>query len=271
MSCSAFAATAATDDVSARAVTVWFLDTDDPIGVLSATPPTDVVAAQKLASGIYGDRVLVPIHDTDLSTAAAAQDSHVYAGWYGPLAVISCSLFDTDEPSALTRTIATVHPSAAATLLVTDPETSFGVFARWEDGELRRSFAAHPVTIHENLGLPYPFEKPFWAGEYPLRYAAGVAPEPMALPFHPQQIAEEANREWLGFRFTTPLSETDLDPTRIPVTAFAIHPAGHLSGEQDWSRYRANNGLVTTPGPATTGSDDAGPKQRGRLARYFGF
>ncbi|MED5800014.1 hypothetical protein VX037_03095 [Gordonia sp. Z-3] len=262
--------------MSARAVTLWFIDSDDPIAQLSADPLNDVVAAQKLAATIYGDRVLVPVADTDLATAAAAADAHVYAGWYGRLSVLCCSLFDTTEPSTLTRTLASIRPSSAATLLVTDPDRSAGAFARWEHGELRRSFAADPVTIFEDSGLPYPFERPFWAGEHPLRYAPGVPAEPLALPFHPQELAEQANREWLGFRFTTPLADTDLDPTRIPVTAFAIHPADYVPAEEDWARYQGNltvsgSAVADDGADAASGSPAPPPKRRGRLARYFGF
>ena len=201
--------------MSARAVTLWFIDTDRPADALaeqSADPgfANDVGHAHELAARIFGDSVLVPLVDTDLATAAAADDSHVYAGQYGYLAVVSCSLFATRRPSTLTRTIASIRPSAAATLLWTEPDEALGVFARWESGELRRSFAADPVTIHENEGLPCIFEKPFWAGEKPLQYIEGVPAEPMALPFHPAELAEEANREWLGFRFTPPTGENDL-------------------------------------------------------------
>ncbi|AZG45371.1 DUF6928 family protein [Gordonia insulae] len=261
--------------MSARAVSLWFIDSDDPVALLGSTPANDVVAAQKLAEAIYGDRVLVPIVDTDLATAAAAQDPHVYAGWYGRLAVITCSLFAANQPSTLTRTIASIRQSAAATLLYTDPETSVGAFARWENGELRRSFAADPVTILEDNGLPFPLERPFWGGEHPLRYAPGIPAEPLALPFHPQELAEESNRAWLGFRFTRPFGENDLDPARIPVTAFAIHPADYIPAEADWARYQHSKN-VGTPGAGSAAPNpvDAEPspvRRRGRIARYFGF
>ncbi len=164
--------------MSARAATVWFIDSPAPADDLRTVvraPQHDHQHAQQLASKIYGDSVLVPLVDTDLATAAAAKDHHVYVGFYGSLAVISCSLFETATPSTLTRTLAAIRPSAVTTLLYTEPDTSFGAFARWESGALRRSFSADPVTIHEDHGLPFTFEKPFWGGgEFPLTYAEGV-------------------------------------------------------------------------------------------------
>lgn len=263
----------------------------------------DTEDAKRLAATLFGDSVLVPVADTDLASAAASDDSHVYAGSYGSLAVVSCSLFATVKPSSLTKTIATMRESPATTLLFTNPAESIGVFARWENGELRRSLAANPVDLYEDIGLPFVFEGPFWGGDHPLRYAPGVAPEPLALPFHPQQLAEQANREWLGFRYTHPLAATDYDPSRIPVTAFAIHPAGYEVTEADLDDYRRNSArtravpvaMPPIPGPvpstapteastappapltapvdASTAPEpaDAAPKKRGRFARYFGF
>ncbi|MGC4935693.1 DUF6928 family protein [Gordonia sp. DT30] len=279
--------------MSARAVTLWFIDTDDPAGLVRGGLANDVTAAQRLASAIYGDSVLLPVADTDLASAMTAETPHVYAGHYGRLSVVSCSLFATGRPSELTRTIASIHRSAATTLLYTDPATGTGTFARWEDGELRRSFSATPVDYLEDEGVPYPFEGPFWGGEHPLRYAEGVGPDLLALPFHPQQLAEESNRTWLGFRFTHPLAPADADPARIPVTAYAIHPADYVPTPDDIDRYHAvsaqgaaaqglagqdisGHGVPGQSGSAapanTAGEADAAPKpKRGRLARYFGF
>jgi hypothetical protein len=46
-------------------------------------------------------------------------------------------------------------------------------FAVWEDGVLVRSLSLSPDGGGlENIGEPYDFEVPYWAGEYP------VEPEP---------------------------------------------------------------------------------------------
>ncbi|WP_439031967.1 DUF6928 family protein [Gordonia terrae] len=251
---------------SARAATVWFIDTDDPASILRTEAHNDSQHAQQVATAIFGDSVLVPLVDTDLATAAAAKDNHVYAGFYGPLAVVSCSLFESTAPSTLTRTLTSIRRSAATTLLYTEPETSLGVFARWEAGTLRRSFAADPVTIHEDHGLPFTFEKPFWGGEHPLSYADGVPTAPMSLPFHPAQLAEEANRAWLGFRYTHPLAPSDVDPARITVTCFALHPAEYEPTAADYDNYReATAARSRVPQPEVT------PRKRGRIREYFGF
>ncbi|MFT4125354.1 MAG: hypothetical protein QM662_03895 [Gordonia sp. (in: high G+C Gram-positive bacteria)] len=265
--------------MSERAVTLWFIDTDDAPSLLRAGVVNDVTAAGRLASVIYGDNVLLPAVDTSLAAAMNTNDPHIYAGHYGPLRVLTCSLFATDRPAGLTRTITAIQKTAAITLLYTEPATGTGTFARWENGELKRSFAATPVDIIEDQGLPYPFEGPFWGGKHPLRYAEGAQPDPLALPFHPQQLAEESNREWLGFRFTRPLAPTDVDPRNIPVTGYAIHPIDYEPTPEDTERYHeASARAAATPPPADPESgsesgDDTGapPRPLGRLARYFGF
>ncbi|MFE0748441.1 DUF6928 family protein [Gordonia sp. NPDC058843] len=253
---------------SARAATVWFVDTDDPVSILRTEGHNDSQHAQQVATAVFGDSVLVPRVDTDLATAAASRDTHVYAGFYGPLAVVSCSLFETTTPSTLTRALERIRPSATTTLLYTEPDTSLGVFARWESGTLRRSFAADPVTIHEDHGLPFTFEKPFWGGEYPLSHAEGVPTAPMSLPFHPAHLAEESNREWLGFRYTHPLAESDLDPARITVTCFALHPAEYEPTPADYENYRA---ATASRAQERTASPDQHTRRRGRIREYFGF
>ncbi|GAC68299.1 DUF6928 family protein [Gordonia soli] len=252
--------------MSARAVTLWLLDHPDPAGLVRAGLTGNLDAARDLAGRVYPDNVLVPVVDTNLAAAVAATDPHVYVGAFGPIAVITCGLFATTTPSDLTRTVAALHPTGSTVLLVTDPASTVGAFARWDEGELRRSFAATPVSITEDIGLPYVFEKTYWAGDHPLQYANGHDPEPFALPFHPQQLAEDANRDWVGFRFTHPLAPTDTDPARIPVTGFAIHPAGYVPPPVPNLDAR-----TAGPTPAAPPSVPESAPHRGRIARYFGF
>ncbi|MFW0791460.1 DUF6928 family protein [Gordonia sp. CPCC 205333] len=275
--------------MSNRALTLWLIDDDDPAALLRGPLHNDVAQARELAARIYGDSVtLVPLAATNLAAAMAGDDSHAFVGSFGSASVIASPLFATRQPSTLTKTVASVAPAKVATLLHTDPVESIGVFARWEDGVLRRSFSANPIDIYEDSGLPFVFESPFWGGEYPLQYAEGVAPQPLALPFHPAQLAEHANREWLGFRFTPPAVADDVDPARIPVTAFAIHPAGYQPSGDDERAYAAS--LAATPATAAPtsappnqlatafhGADGGDPEtsgeapKGGRVRRYFGF
>ena len=59
--------------------------------------------------------------------------------------------------------------------------------------------------------MPLPFERPYWAGEFPLDTATDT---PLALPFSPSSLLHAAHRDWLGF---------DLEPggLDVPVHGFA--------------------------------------------------
>lgn len=256
-----------------RALTLWLIDDDDPIALLRGPLHNDIARARELATRIYGDAVLVPAGATDLATAMRADSSYVSVGAFGSASVISSALFASREPSTMTSTVASVAPAKVATLLHTEPSESVGVFARWEDGRLRRSFAADPIDIFEDSGLPFVFESPYWGGEHPLQYAHGVAPQPLALPFHPAQLAEQANREWLGFRFTPPAFEGEVDPTRIPVISFAIHPAGYVPSSADERAVAAPQagGWNIAQAPAGDPTPPAEAPKPGRVRRYFGF
>ena len=90
----------------------------------------DVDAAKKISSAIYGDSVLVPSVDTNLAAAMDSDSSQVYAGFYGPLTVVSCSLFATSKPSTLTRTASAAPVIATSAPRATSPY-AVSSRARW--------------------------------------------------------------------------------------------------------------------------------------------
>jgi hypothetical protein len=51
-------------------------------------------------------------------------------------------------------------------------------------------------------------------------------PDPQSLPFHPQEFAEAANAEWLGFRYTGAPKPGELDPNALPVCGFTMYVPG---------------------------------------------
>ncbi len=265
--------------MSNRALTLWIIDDEDPIQRLNGPLNNDLGAATTLLERVYPDNVVVPVAVTSLAVAMATDAPYAYAGSYGSVSVLASAAFATVRPSELTDTVAELAPTQSATLLHADPGSAVGAFARWEKGELRRSFSANPVDIYEDDGVPYIFESPFWGGDHPLRYQPGVTPEPLALPFHPAHLAEESNRSWLGFRFTPPAAAADIDPTRIPVAAFAIHPAGYEPAEDEQQSYTDNviQAPVAPPMPVEPVEPPAPPvepptpSRGGRVKRYFGF
>jgi hypothetical protein len=260
---------------------LWFVNSSDPAAQIRQGLQHDPAAAGALAAALCPDMTTVPTGETTLTAAATPADDQLFVGVYGALAVVTSPVLATSTPSTLPEAWISALPAEVTIMLHTDPATSLGAFARWEAGELRRSFSANPVDILENNGLPFIFEGSFWAGEHPLVYAEGAQPDPQALPFHPQEFAEQAIREWLGFRFTTPLDSTDTDPATITVSGFAIRPKGYEPTEADVELGLSNTDVPTRNGPASNAPGSNRPESGapegseahapGRVARWFGF
>ena len=86
-------------------------------------------------------------------------------------------------------------------------------FAVWEDGVLVRSLSLSPDDgIAENIGTPYEFELPYWAGEHP------VEPEPGWADRAPYVF---------GFVLEGEPRPGDLDPEAVHLHGFrVVDPTG---------------------------------------------
>ncbi|GAA2626053.1 DUF6928 family protein [Paractinoplanes durhamensis] len=107
-------------------------------------------------------------------------------------------------------------------------------FAVWEDGQLIRSLSVSPDTgIVEDIGEPYPFERPYWAGEHPV---TPMSPDqgPYPLPFHPLDLGEEALRALFGFVIEGRREPDDIDADTIPLYGFSVaDPSGREQEERE--------------------------------------
>ncbi|MEO7077689.1 MAG: hypothetical protein ABIY38_02250 [Rhodococcus sp. (in: high G+C Gram-positive bacteria)] len=212
--------------MGAKASTVWYIDTPDPIAVLRSSTTSDWDTASALAGRLFPDRVAVPSQLSPVSAVAGVGPDEIYIGAYPGVTVVCSAELTVATPSTLPEPW--IHPLAAERtyLVMTDPETAWGAFAYWERGTLRRSFSATPIYIYEDSGLPLVWERRFWAGEHPLVYPPGVLPDPLSLPFHPQEFAEAANSEWLGYRYTGAPRGDEFDPISLQVCGFTMHAPG---------------------------------------------
>ena len=136
-------------------------------------------------------------------------DRVLYVGRYPGVTVVCSGELTVAHPSRLAQRWA--RPNAL--FLGADAEKSWGAYAIWENGTLRRSFSATDVTILEDEGLPLVWELPFWSGERPIERAPGVIPDPQSLPFDPRELADEARERVLG----------TIDPTAIMLCRFDIY------------------------------------------------
>ncbi|MEV0947799.1 hypothetical protein [Rhodococcus sp. NPDC049939] len=187
----------------------------------------DLEDARQFATRLFPSSEPTPAGSVPLSEAAALDATGtVYIGCYPGLTVVCGIDVAVPRPSTLPETHICPTGFAKTYYVASKPEKEWGSFAMWDEGILTRSFSATPVHIHEDLGIPLLWEKPFWAGDFPLQHPAEVLPDPQSLPFHPQQFSEGANREWLGFRYTDAPEDPEVDPHSLTVFGFAIHHPG---------------------------------------------
>lgn len=229
--------------MGAKASTIWYVDASEPKSVLRQTESPDWDAAKALVEQFFPDHTVVPSRQVSVLAAADAAPNEVYVGCFPGVTVVCGPDLSLLKPSSLPETWTRPLASEHTYLVSTDPETAWGAFAYWERGELRRSFSATPIYIYEDTGLPLVWERPFWAGDHPLMYPPGVLPDPQSLPFHPQEFAETANAEWLGFRYTGDPHSGELDPSSVPVCGFTLYAPGQQPPPQQQSPSVNGNAL----------------------------
>ncbi|NLG46850.1 MAG: hypothetical protein GX543_10315 [Gordonia sp.] len=197
---------------------LWFIDCPDPAAELRAGAYIDPAATTDFMERAFTDAELTPIGTSDLAAAVDGADNRVFVAHYGRLAVLAGTSLRTADPHEMTSYLTDLGVGHTWALISVDPGADIGGFARWEGGEVQRAFFGTSSTISVDVGLPYPFEGPFWAGGHPQRSPN----QPLALPFHPGALADAANHAWFGFGF----HETDpvVDPALLPVTVYRIGP-----------------------------------------------
>ncbi|WP_338889800.1 DUF6928 family protein [Rhodococcus sovatensis] len=212
--------------MGAKASTIWYIDAPDPISLLRETTSSDWDAATALVGRLFPDNIAVPNGEGPITRSAGASPDEVFIGCYPGATVICGNNLSIAKPSLIPEFWTRPLASERTYLVATDPTTAWGAFAYWERGTLRRSFSATPIYIYEDTGLPLVWERPFWAGERPLIYPPDVMPDPLSLPFHPQEFAETANAEWLGFRYTGVPRGDEFDASSLPVCGFTMYEPG---------------------------------------------
>ncbi|GAA5066131.1 DUF6928 family protein [Nocardia callitridis] len=205
-----------------KSSSLWYVDALDPLAVLRAHHDSDPDAALALAKQLHPDRTVRPTTTGTLAGCAGPDLDEVFIGCYPGVTVV-CSaqaarVHPTELPESLIRPLASEH-----TYLVSfDVTHGWGAFAHWERGEFRRSFSSTRVYILEDEGLPLVWEREHWAGEHPVRWRAGVLPDPQALPFDPPDFADAANNEWIGFHYRAAAPEGALTAGDLAVCGFAL-------------------------------------------------
>lgn len=197
-----------TRGVVSAATTLWYISTTDVAAVLHDEPRADRGFGRKFLAQLRPDWPVTPIGQFPLNRSTDASRGEFYIAAYPGVAVVHTLLDAIERPSRLSPDLLSALPADDIYAISTHPD-GFGAFAHWTGGRLQRSFAAHRDAVYEDIGLPEPFEGPFWAGE---------DDEPLGginLPFVPAHLARAAQTAWLGVE----ISPTGPD---VNVAAFAV-------------------------------------------------
>ncbi|PTR28699.1 hypothetical protein C8K36_10360 [Rhodococcus sp. OK519] len=238
------------------ASTIWYVDAPERVSTLPDAAP-DRDAAQALAAALHPGLDVSFLGNEQLSEAVKPEPGEVIVGCYPGVAVVRTGEALPPTPSTLVEHWIRPTDAAHTYLCSSTPPMaagSWGAFAHWENGELKRSFSATPVHIIEDVGLPQVWERPFWAGDHPAPPMMDVLPDPQTLPFDPGAFAEAAPHAWLG---------DDLDASSITVCRFAVYPPGQVP---ESVRLLAEKQRAEPPRSVR----QAQPKRRSLFARLFG-
>ncbi|GAA4259528.1 DUF6928 family protein [Dietzia aurantiaca] len=224
--------------------TFWYLSTDDPAALFRSGVRSDPGFARRLLSRLYPKVTVASLGHFPLNRSASAGAGEIYIGSFPGLTVVQTPISHPVKPSETDPVWLRLVDTPTVLEFSYDPDSGVSGFGRWESGTLVRSFAAADDRIVEDEGMPLPFERPYWAGEFPLE---GADDNPLALPFSASALLHAAHRDWLGF---------DLEPggLDVPVDGFAT------DGRREVRQH-------TPPGPALHLADGPGRAELHAAAR----
>ncbi|AKK02610.1 DUF6928 family protein [Corynebacterium epidermidicanis] len=174
-------------------VTLWFVNTDDPAAVLAKEPKANRGFGRKYLALMNPSWPISVFGQFPLNRSVQASKGEFYIAGYPGITVVQTVVEELTCLSQLSPTLLNSVPAHNTYAFATNPDTGFGGIAHWIDGKLRRSFCARRNRVYEDIGLPSPFESPFWAGE-----RGETSPHSIDLPFEPIDLVHEADKHWLG-------------------------------------------------------------------------
>lgn len=173
-------------------VTYWFVSALDPAAVLTTEARADRGFGRKYLAQLNPSWPITTIGQFPLNRSSHASAGEFYIGGYPGVTVVQTwtddigLLADTDPDMLSSR------PAPDVYVIAVGDDSDFGGFAHFSGGVLKRCLSGTREFLTEDIGLPEPFEAPYWAGE---------TTEPLggiSLPFEPRDIARAAERSWVG-------------------------------------------------------------------------
>lgn len=172
-------------------VTLWYVNTADPASVLEREPKADRGFGRKLLAQVNPAWPITPIGSFPLNRSSVPGRDEFYIAGFPGVSVVRMRIDDASALSTGSEWL-TALPASDVFVIATGTDNDYGGFAHFTGETVVRSFCATRTHVIEDIGLPEPFEAPYWAGER-AEQAGGIA-----LPFEPKDLALSAQRHWLG-------------------------------------------------------------------------
>jgi hypothetical protein len=237
--------------MGAKTALLAFSDGDIRPALLGATR-SDLAEAEALVRRVHQDYVergyaVEGMGDSSLDNCYPPDD--VTCATVLPGAELLCDgRFMLDLPSQLPEHILSLAGDRRVILHAMHSVVDWLAFAVWEDGTLVRSLSLSPDSgILENIGEPFDFELPYWAGEHPVVPMPGWPSQgPYPLPFHPLELGEDALRSLFGFVLEGYPHPDDIDPDGVHMHEFRVSDS---TGQEQAERKAAMERAVAQMGP----------------------
>jgi hypothetical protein len=208
--------------MGAKTALLAFTDGDLRPALLGATPAAAAEAEELVREVLPGYEVAL-VGETTLDVTYPPDD--VTCATVLPGAELLCDRrLVLDRPSELPEHLLRAGTGRRIIMHGMHSVVDWLCFAVWEDGMLIRSLSLSPGGgIVENIGEPFDFERPYWAGEHPVESMPGMPDEgPYPLPFHPLDLGEDALRELFGFVIEGMPGPEDVDADAVHMHEFRV-------------------------------------------------
>ncbi|WP_373293545.1 DUF6928 family protein [Micromonospora fulviviridis] len=190
---------------------------------------SELAETEALVRQVHPGYVVEPVDDGTLFEHVYPPDDITYATKLAGAELYCDRRLALDRPSELPEHLRQAGAGRRIVMHGMHSVVDWLGFAVWEDGELVRSLSLSPdAGIQENIGRPYDFELPYWAGEHPVEPVPGwPGQRPYALPFHPLELGELALRALFGFVIEGYPDPDDVDTDAVHLHGFRVtDPSG---------------------------------------------
>lgn len=191
---------------------------------LAGGTPASRDEVEVLVGRVFPGHAITPAQDGNLLDDLYPPDDVTYAAALGGAELYCDRRLMFDLPSELPQYLHVAGAGRRIVLHGMHSVVDWLGFAVWDDGRLVRSLSLSPDHgIQENIGEPYEFERPYWAGEHPVDPDPGWDDEvPYPLPFHPLDLGEAALRALFGFVVEDRARPDDLDAESVGLHGFRV-------------------------------------------------